>query len=107
MSLRIKAKEIITISDNSIPPDKLFLKLINDQWWVEFDTKTPLTRNKLRLWKKTFPIFKTFLLSKDYHELLGGCSTPSRVKWATMFGFQKIKEITVDDKVWFIVSMCF
>lgn len=103
----LKADTVMTVKDDSAPQNKIVFKLINDQWWVEFDISDPLDRANIRLWKSLFPVFQRYFSGKGYNQFLAGCSTPERVKYASMFNFKKIREITMDGKAWSVVAMCF
>lgn len=88
--------------------ETLSLKLLNGDLWVEVDNPAPLSRDKIRKWVVFTEQLKTELRSLGYTRVLAGCSNLQRVKWASkLFGFEPVKEITVDGHSWHIVQLCF
>jgi hypothetical protein len=86
----------------------LWLKWINGDVWGEFYTEKSLDRKAIRRWTCQLEELKDWLRSEGHNVIYAGCSDEARVKWVTkLFGFEKIREVTVDEKVWTVVAMCF
>ena len=84
------------------------LKVLNGDVWIELLVTSPLSKGLIRDLTVQLETLKTALKNEGYHEIKAGCSDELRVKWTKkLFGFEKIQEVTVGDKVWHVVSLCF
>jgi hypothetical protein len=89
-------------------PEILCLKELNGDLWAEVLVTTPLDRKAIRRWVGAMEELKIQLKAEGYTRILAGCGTPQSEKWAhKLFGFEKIKEVTLDDQKWSIVALCF
>lgn len=99
----------LTYSDGRLSSQAtLYLKEIDGKVWAELDCKSPLDRNAIRRFTVILEELKDRLRAVGKTEIYAGCSSEQRVKWVSkLFGFEKIREVTVDGKIWSVVVMCF
>lgn len=89
-------------------PEILLLKELNGEFWAEVLVTQPLDRKAIRRWTAAFAELTEKLKAEGHTRILAGCKTPQSEKWACkLFGFEKIKEVTVDNQKWSVVAMCF
>ena len=68
----------------------------------------PLDKQFIRNWTKITEELKIKCRQAGFDEVWAGCSDDKRVKYLVkLFGFEKVKEVTVDGSVWSVVRMCF